>query len=45
MYSLFSLLIHTRIWLKFRLGTGLTSDVWRASAELIGEKLAEQNDG
>jgi hypothetical protein len=41
--SLFSLLLHTRIWLKFRLGTGLTSDAWRASAKVNGEKLAEQN--
>jgi len=44
-YSLFSLLLHTRIWLKFRLGTWLITDAWRASIEVNGEKLAEQNNG
>jgi len=30
---------------RFRLGTGLISDDWRASAEVNGEKLAELKDG
>jgi len=30
---------------RFRLGTALISDAWRASAEVNGEKLAEVNDG
>ena len=30
---------------RFRRGTGLISDDWRASAEVKGEKLAELKDG